>query len=107
MKRKNCPVCDKDIGVLAIVKAALPSRIKCPHCKTRAVYKPFPWVLSVLSLVLYLALLIITIAVYSHYFSFNENTHLAIYILLAILVWQPFELVIANRLRNKHNLWVR
>jgi hypothetical protein len=31
---KVCPACGKDIGVWAIVAAGLPSRIRCPHCRT-------------------------------------------------------------------------
>jgi len=90
--------------VLAVVKAALPNRIKCPHCKSRLVYKPFPWVLTLISLVLYLALILFAVMGYRSVFTINENFAIILNIFIAIVLWQPFEFALATRLRNKHEL---
>jgi hypothetical protein len=37
-----CGNCQKDIGVLSIMKAGTPNRIKCPHCKVALKYCNFP-----------------------------------------------------------------
>src|SRR2546426_3074941 len=34
----DCPSCHKDIGVLSVFVAGTPSRIRCPHCRTRLRY---------------------------------------------------------------------
>ncbi len=36
---KHCPSCGKDIGVWPILSAGLPSRVRCPHCKSRLRYR--------------------------------------------------------------------
>ena len=89
---------------MAIVKAALPNRIKCPHCKSRLVYKPFPWALTLMSLVLYLALIVCVVIGYRSLFTVSENMTIILNILIAIVLWQPFEFALATRLRNKHKL---
>jgi hypothetical protein len=35
---KNCPQCGHDIGLRAVLLAAWPTRVTCPHCKTRLSY---------------------------------------------------------------------
>jgi hypothetical protein len=37
-----CDNCQKDIGLLSIMKAGTPNRIKCPHCKVALKYCKFP-----------------------------------------------------------------
>jgi hypothetical protein len=36
---KNCPACGKDIGLWSVVRAPLPDRIRCPHCRARLRYR--------------------------------------------------------------------
>ncbi|MGP0068580.1 MAG: hypothetical protein ACLQGP_33895 [Isosphaeraceae bacterium] len=36
---KHCPGCGKDIGVWPVLSAALPTWIRCPHCKSRLRYR--------------------------------------------------------------------
>ena len=35
---KHCPACGKDIGLWAVLLAAWPSRVRCPHCRARLSY---------------------------------------------------------------------
>jgi hypothetical protein len=54
----DCPKCDQNIGMWAVLRAPLPNRIYCPHCGTRLEYGG-TWGLivaaSVLTIVLVLA----------------------------------------------------
>ena len=104
MNGKHCPICNKDIGVLAIMKAALPSRIACPHCKSGLVYKPFPWLLASMCLVIYLALLLLIILLYQPVFFIDHPLALLIQIGFALLLWIPFELFLAKVLRSQSAL---
>ncbi len=49
----HCPSCQQDIGIWAIMLAALPSRITCPHCTVALAYEPLPWKLIALFTALY------------------------------------------------------
>ena len=42
MNGSICISCQKDIGLLSIMKAATPNRIKCPYCKVGLEYCNFP-----------------------------------------------------------------
>lgn len=45
---KLCPVCGKDIGTWAVVRAPAPDRIRCPHCSQRLRYGATNAVIAVL-----------------------------------------------------------
>lgn len=107
MSGSTCPDCDKDIGFMAVYKASLPSRIKCPHCGARVNYKPFPWVVSVISISAYAVLLLLC----RDFFiragnAIGLNEFLTI-ILAAGILWQPFEALITMHLRKKSSLFKR
>jgi len=36
---KHCPACGSDVGWLSVLMAATPTRIRCPHCRTRLGYQ--------------------------------------------------------------------
>ncbi len=107
MNGSICPDCDKDIGFMAVYKASLPSRIKCPHCGTRVHYKPFPWVTSIISIAVYIALLLISLDYLIEIGnSIGLNEFITI-ILAAIILWQPFEVMITMHLRKRASVFKR
>ena len=103
---KLCPNCNKDIGIMSVYRAGSPTRIKCPHCKSRLYYKPFPWVLGVVLISIYLAIVLFfaDMNIFSSNFdalSFSKE------ILLIFVLWQPFDLVITLYLRKNAILCVK
>lgn len=44
---KDCPACDRDIGVWAVFSAGLPHRIRCPGCRHRLYYEKAGRVITV------------------------------------------------------------
>jgi len=108
MRHKNCPRCNIDIGKLAVIKASLPSRIKCPHCKENLYYKPIPWWLLTFSLVVYIPLLNTIfeyfLSILSIKTTFSEIILLSV---VAFLIWFPFELLFVNYLRKNCILTIR
>jgi len=105
MSGKNCPNCSKDIGIMAIVKAGLPSRMKCPHCRTSVLYKPFPWVFTTFLVILFFIILITLIPV-TYIPSFESLSGLApfVRIMLIGLLWLPFEVILGLYIRKKCQL---
>ena len=57
---RNCPQCGRDIGMLAVIRAPLPDRIRCPHCKARLRY---PDTGSILVLVIVLVLIALGVSI--------------------------------------------
>ena len=107
MSGKHCPKCKQDIGVFAIFKAALPSRIKCPNCNTRVVYKPFPWTVTLITIIFYIGLLALILPVFyvvQDYFGDYKSLAALIF---AFALWQPFDVFIAIYLRKKSELFER
>ena len=107
MNGSTCPDCSKDIGFMAVYKASLPSRIKCPHCGARVSYKPFPWFVSIISIAVYTTILLL----YWDYFislgnAMGVNGFITV-ILAAGILWQPFEILITMHLRKKSSLFKR
>jgi DNA-directed RNA polymerase subunit RPC12/RpoP len=56
---KHCPACGKEIGVWPVFSAAMPSWIRCPHCKSRLRYRKTAGVFAIV-LVGLLGLMIVT-----------------------------------------------
>ena len=104
MNGKNCPGCSKDIGVLAIIKAGFPGKLKCPHCNSKVIYKPFPWLFTSFLTLMFFGILVITIPM--TYSTFEDLGGLApiARIIFIVLLWLPFETVLAQYLRLKSNL---
>ena len=101
---KICPSCSKDIGVLAIIKAGFPSKVKCPHCNSKVIYKPFPWLFASLLTLIFFGVLVITIPItYSAFENLGGLAPIARLIVIALL-WLPFEIILAKYLRQKSNL---
>ncbi len=104
MSGSICPNCSKDIGFLAVFKAGLPTMIKCSSCKSAVTYRPFPWLISIVLVGLYVVLL---------YFTFTDLTQIArgffskkflAEILVICALWVPFELLVTIYLRKRCTL---
>lgn len=98
-----CPNCNNDIGLWAIIKAWLPTKLKCPHCKTKLTYEPWQIPLVILCIILYITLLI-ALSWVTNILILNIIYFILTWALLCIALWQPFELLIAYYLRNKSKL---
>jgi hypothetical protein len=97
---KVCPACGKDVGVWAIVAAGVPSRIRCPHCRSRLRYDgamavmAFPFAVVVLA-----ALVVHEVAV--DVGVARPGLFMAI---LLLVTWVPVELLLALYLRDNRTL---
>jgi hypothetical protein len=97
-KGKLCPSCGNDIGILSIVFAGLPSRIKCPHCKSQLKYRSTRFVFIVLvTIAIGLAIVLLT-PVKSLAIS-PKLLEFVIYLFAFGVFWLPIELVFAIYLR--------
>jgi hypothetical protein len=97
---KICPACGKDIGVWAIVAAGLPSRIRCPHCRTLLRYDgtyalmALPFAIVILS-----ALIVHEVAV-----DVGIPRPGLFVIVQVLLTWVPVEFLLALYLRDHRTL---
>ena len=107
MNGTHCLNCNKDIGFFAIMKAGLPTKIKCPHCKTKLVYSRIPWTQSIISIVLYIIVLLMVLPLISQIEYFNEITEFTVGLVFVIMVWQPFEFYLARHLRTHCELTLK
>jgi hypothetical protein len=100
---KNCPVCQRDIGIWPVFAAGLPNRIRCPHCSARLTYSRLLGVLLVL-----LVALAVTGAG-SWYAAaaipgLHPNQHKLAAVGIMLGLWVLIELAAAQFLRNKRVL---
>jgi hypothetical protein len=100
---KHCPACGKDIGLSTIMVAPLPNLIRCPHCRTRLVYRDTARVL-VLLLLLATALGVGAFVAVERLPLPNLWTRLAVIIAGMFLLWLPIELWAAIYLRRTKRL---
>lgn len=106
-KGTHCPKCKRDIGIWAVMKAAWPTLLKCPHCKTKLVYKPVGWLLLAIFSSVYFSVLGILITAISRSFTIPTNTKLIALVLIAAILWQPFDYFFVVRLRKYHTLNIK
>jgi hypothetical protein len=99
-----CPNCNQDIGIEAIMKAGLPTLLKCPHCRAKLRYKPVGLGMLLLSVVIYIPIFIFANYIILRFLSPSHSIRFLIIIIMAGLLWLPFEYLIAKQLRRKHNL---
>ena len=97
---KHCPACGKDVGIWPIASALLPNLIRCPHCRTRLVYRDtgrllVGLVVLGLALVTGIILLIPWLLPDTH-----PAVRLAAFVAILLVVWIPVELWAAAYLRR-------
>jgi hypothetical protein len=97
---KLCPACGKDIGIWAIFAAGLPSRIRCPHCRTLLRYQGGVAIVALPFAVVILA------AIIGHEAAVDLGVpRPSIFTALMVLVtWVPVELLLALYLRDHRTL---
>lgn len=96
---KHCPKCSKDIGIWPIVFAGLPSRIRCPHCKTILYYH-----LSLMPIVFLLVLSVIVVLAsffFTDWVGMSGRAQIFMFAALAAGLWFVIELFLAAYLRTK------
>ena len=97
---KLCPACGKDIGVWAIVAAGLPSRIRCPHCRTLLRYD------GTLALMALPFAIVILAALILHEVAVDVGIAWPGFFLvvMVLLTWVPVEFLLALYLRDHRTL---
>jgi DNA-directed RNA polymerase subunit RPC12/RpoP len=97
---KACPACGKDIGVWAIFAAGVPSRIRCPHCRSRLRYDGAVAVIALPFAVVVLAALVVHEAAVDVGIARPE----LFAAVLLLVTWVPVELLLALYLRDHRTL---
>ena len=96
---KICPNCGKDIGILGIMLAGIPNRIKCPHCKSRVKYQNTFLVIAILFIIGLILVVLIHPLVKKLHIS-PQPLEFIVYIFSVWLLWQPAEFFAALYLRS-------
>lgn len=97
----HCPACDRDVGVVAIVRASMPDRIYCPYCGARLEYLHAEMLWTAVIVIL-LALLVL-IGYSLTWMSVNPVA--AVASLFGVgAVWLPVEFAAARYLRRYKRL---
>lgn len=104
MNSTHCPQCNHDIGFWPIVRAPLPNRLKCPHCKAKLKYVPTGWRLLLVCTLLSLPLIVLSAYYLLTQIDLDGYIRYGLYALSLVVIWSPFEWFIATRLRAKHEL---
>jgi hypothetical protein len=103
----NCPTCAKDIGTWSIIRGPWPNiGLRCPHCKAALKYSPVPWGLIALLFVFYLLLLFVARAAIVAALGV-KLTAAVVFLVACVVLWQPFELLVAHRLRARATLFLK
>jgi hypothetical protein len=97
---RDCPVCGKDIGVWSIFSAGVPSRIRCPHCRSLLRYDGTVAVLLIPFAVVILAALI----AHESAVDLGLARPGIFVVLLVVVTWVPIELLMAMYLREHRTL---
>lgn len=100
---KICPVCDRDIGVWCVLLAPLPSRVTCPHCRSRLRYADT----GVLVATLIALLLACAAGAFFFVLRFYPLTRLEMPLAagaLMLALWLPLEFFVALYLRATKSL---
>ena len=92
---RNCPGCLRDIGIWPVVRAPLPSRIRCPHCKARLRYRNAVPVMVVE--------FVLAVAVFAGSARIDDTLE-SVVVLVGLIV--ILELAAAGHLRRHHRLEV-
>ena len=95
---KICPMCNKDIGILSIMFAGLPNRIKCKNCKAPVKYKNIFWFTIIIFVI---ALILSGILVWKVIKELDNKSALELlsYLIPFLIIWYLIELFIALYLR--------
>lgn len=81
---RHCPECGNNIGILAVFKAPLPNRIRCPHCGQRLQHTPIRGLVAV-ALVLMAVGAAGVVALHHHLNAGPARVFLALVVGLALL----------------------
>ena len=100
---KHCPDCGQDIGIWPVFSAGLPSRVRCPFCKSRLSYG------DTRTLVACLAAVVLLVGASSYFFvsRFYAITRLEFHVLsagLALVLLLAVDFAVAMYLRNSRGL---
>ncbi len=104
---KKCPNCDRDIGLWAIIKAPVPSMMRCPHCKSPIQYDEAGWGLIFILLVICLPIFSIVFSGMPSLYTMGTIKMSVVVVLISLLIWLPFELILALYLRKNQKIVLR
>ena len=96
---KHCPACGKDIGMLTVMTALWPTRVRCPHCKARLTYTT-GGALVLNLLVVLLALGAVACYVLQRWYSPKAPQFYFAIAALVVAVWLPVELAATLYMRR-------
>ena len=107
MSGKICPKCEKDIGVLTVMKAPIPNRYLCPHCATKLKYLSALWPARIASFVAYVVVMVLLLPLLVSWIQIEGLSNVGLGLILVFVFWQPVQLAFALYLRNKSVLFFR
>src|SRR5262245_7976997 len=100
---KHCPACGRDIGLWPVLTAILPTRVRCPHCKTSLAYSNSSrLVFGLLALGLLLGAAAYFLAVWMQIKDRIQFHAAAVGLFVAL--WLPVEIAVTLLVRQRSNL---
>jgi len=88
----DCPICQENIGLVAVFKAPVPNRIYCPHCGERLRYGDTN---GLIALALFLAVLVLAASISAAYLAGFEAPLVSAVLAFAVLIFGFIGLEIA------------
>ncbi|MCK5517037.1 MAG: hypothetical protein KAI39_09205 [Desulfobulbaceae bacterium] len=104
---KQCPACKLDIGIWPILKAPLPTMMRCPHCKVPVQYDESGWGVILIVIVMIMPIIYIIGSNMNFIYTMNPLPMAAIIGGTGLLIWLPFELLMAFYLRKNQELIIK
>ena len=89
---KHCPACGKDVGMASVMTALWPTRVKCPHCKTRLAYLNGA-ALVINLLAVWAALGVVACYALQRWFSPQKPQFYFAIAALVVAAWLPIEFI--------------
>ena len=89
------------------MRTPLPNKgLRCPHCKVALKHVPTPWGLLGVLVLLYLPVVVVVLLMTMKLLGMTIMG-VMVYFVVIYLLWHPFELIAAYRLRSRAELTLK
>ena len=104
---KQCPSCKRDIGIWTVLKAPLPTMMRCPHCKAPIQYDEAGGGVIIIVIVMIMPVIYIIGSSMDFIYTMNPIALAIVVGGIGVLIWLPFELLMVFYLRKNQKLIIK